>query len=180
MKFLHRVRQEKKARASAYSLVDIGRDTVKAVVVLCKPDTAEVEIIGYGLAETGGHDISGGRLEATAVTSPVNAALTQAEDSTEAVVGHKVVPDDVIFALAGRATVGKLFTIRQTRPKPQEPISAKELAHLRARAERLVRQSLANLPLEGGQWQALTVTDAGIRLDDHLVLEGLGLTGQEI
>src|SRR5574341_860999 len=180
MKFLHRFPEGKKQRPTAYSLVDIGRDTVKAVVALRKPDKAEVEIIGYGLAETGGHDISGGRLEAAAVTVPVNAALTQAEDSTEAVVGHKVVPDDVIFALAGRATVGKLFTVQQTRPKPVEPIRAKELANLRSRAERLVRQSLANLPVEGGQWQALAVTDAGIRLDDHLVLEGLGLTGQEI
>ncbi len=164
----------------AYSLVDIGRDTVKALVVRVAPETAEIEIIGYGRAETGGHDITGGRLEAAAVTAPVNAALTQAEDSTEGVVGRKIVPDDVIFALAGRATVGKLFTVQQTRPKPHEPITPKELAGLRARAERLVRQSLAGLSVEGGQWQALAVTDAGIRLDEHVVLEGLGLTGQEV
>src|SRR5512147_955908 len=98
MKLLHRFPQGTKQRPIAYSLVDIGRDTVKAVVALVKPDAAEVEIIGYGLAETGGHDITGGRLEAAAVTAPVNAALTQAEDSTEAVVGRKIVPDDVIFA----------------------------------------------------------------------------------
>lgn len=180
MKFLRRFPQSKKQRPSAYSLVDLGRDTVKAVVVLRKPGSAEWEIIGSSLAETGGHDITGGRLEAAAVTAPVNTALTQAEDSTEAVVGHKVVPDNVIFALAGRAAVGKLFTIQQTRPKPADPIAAKELAGLRGRAERLVRQNLANLPRGGGQWQALAVTDAGIRLDDHLVLDGLGLTGQEI
>jgi cell division ATPase FtsA len=180
MKFLHRIQSEKKRRAAAYSLVDIGRDTVKAVVAQAKRNTSELEIIGYGLAETGGHDITGGRLEAAAVTAPVNAALTQAEDSTEAIVGHKVVPDEVIFALTGRATAGQLFTVRQTRPKPHEPITAKELATVRARAERLVRQGLTDLPLEGGQWQALAVTDAGMRLDDHLVSEGLGLTGQEI
>jgi cell division ATPase FtsA len=180
MKFLRRFPQGTKQKPTAYSLVDIGRDTVKAVVALVKPDQPEVEIIGYGLAETGGHDITGGRLEAAAVTTPVNAALTQAEDSTEAVVGRKIVPDDVIFALAGRASVGQLFTVQQTRPKPQEPITAKELANLRARAERLVRQNLTHLPVEGGQWQALAVTDAGIRLDEHLVLEGLGLTGQEL
>jgi len=180
MQFLRRFPQRSKHRPTVYSLVDIGRDTVKALVARVAPETGEVEIIGYGLAETGGHDITGGRLEAAAVTAPVNAALTQAEDSTERIVGHKIVPDDVIFALAGRATVGKLFTVQQTRPKPHEPITPKELSGLRARAERLVRQSLASLPVEGGQWQALAVTDAGIRLDEHLVLEGLGLTGQEV
>lgn len=180
MKFLRQFRPAKKQRPAAFSLVDIGRDTVKAIVVLMIPDNAEPQIIGYGLAKTGGHDITGGRLEADAVTGPVNDALIQAEDSTESYIGQKIVPDDVIFALAGRATSGKLFTVRQTRPKPLEPISAKELDNLRTRAERLVRQGLANLPLEGGQWQPLAVTDAGMYLDNHLVLGGLGLTGQDI
>src|SRR5512145_1771012 len=116
MKFLHRFPQGKKRRPLVYSLVDIGRDKVKAVVAQINPETAELQIIGSGLAETGGHDITGGRLEAAAVTAPVNAALTQAEDSTEGIVGRKVVPDDVIFALASRATVGRLFTVEQTRP----------------------------------------------------------------
>ena len=180
MKFLRRFQRRPKQKPNAYSLVDVGRDTVKVAIVLMIPDQAEPQIIGYGQAETGGHDISGGRIEASVVTRPVNAALTQAEDSTESMIGQKIVPDDVIFALAGRATVGKLFTVQHTRPRPSASISPKELKSLRTRAERLVRQGLTDLPLEGGQWQALAVTDAGIRLDDHLVLDGVGLTGQEI
>jgi cell division ATPase FtsA len=180
MKFLHRFRQTKNQKPKAFSLVDIGRDKVKAVVILAIPDNTEPQVIGYGLAETGGHDITGGRLEADAVTGPVNAALTQAEDSTERFIGQKIVPDDVIFALAGRATVGELFTVRQTRPNASEPVSARELDNLRARAERLVRQGLDNLPVEGGQWQALSVTDASTYIDNHLVAGGLGLTGQDM
>ncbi len=149
-------------------------------MVLVIPDNVEPQIIGYGLAETDGHDITGGRLEADAVTAPVNRALTQAEDSTERFIGQKIVPDDVVFALAGRATLGELFTVRQTRAKSSEPIVVKELDQLRARAERLVRQGLADLPVEGGQWQALAVTDAGLYLDRRLVLGGLGLTGRDI
>jgi cell division ATPase FtsA len=180
MKFLRGFRRKKQERPSAYSLIDIGRDTVKSVVILTVPGTPELQVIGWGLARADGHDITGGRIEANAVTASVNAAVTQAEDSTERVIGQKIVPDDAIFVLAGRATIGKLFSVRQTRPRPAEPISARELNTLRVRAERLVRQGLAALPVEGGQWQPLAVTDAGIRLDQHLVLDGLGLTGQDI
>ncbi len=180
MELLPWFRRPESLRPAAYSLVDIGRDTVKAVVVLVIPDNIEPQVIGYGLAETGGHDITGGRLEADAVTRPVNAALVQAEDSTETFIGQKIVPDDVIFALAGRATTGRLFTVRQTRPNPSEVISLKELDNLRARAERLVRQGLASLPVEGGQWQPLALADAGLYIDGRLVLGGEGLTGREV
>jgi cell division ATPase FtsA len=170
----------KKKGPTAYSLVDVGRDTVKAIVVLIIPGQPEPQVVGYGKAETDHRDVTGGRLEADAVTRPVNIALTEAEDSTESVIGHKIVPDDVVFALAGRATLGKLFTVKQSRPKSGTPISARELRNLRSRAEKLVRRDLAETPIEGGQWQPLAVNDAGLRLDNHLVLEGLGLTGQDI
>jgi cell division ATPase FtsA len=180
VKILPRFQQGQKRKPTVYSLVDIGRDTVKAAILQLAPHSSELQVIGYGLAEMGGHDITGGRLEAAAVTAPVNEALTRAEDSTEQATGRKVVPDDVIFALAGRATIGKLFTVQQTRLKPNEPVTAKELAQVRSRAERLVKPGLAALPVEGGQWQALAVTDAGLRLDNRLVMEGVGLTGREI
>jgi cell division ATPase FtsA len=54
------------------------------------------------------------------------------------------------------------------------------LDNLRARAERLVRQGLANLPVEGGQWRALAVTDAGIYVDGRFALGGIGLAGRNI
>ena len=46
--------QPKPQHPAAYSLIDIGRDTVKAVVVLVKPDAPDIEIVGYGLAASGG------------------------------------------------------------------------------------------------------------------------------
>lgn len=180
MELLRRFGWKQEQSPTAYSLIDVGRDSVKAAVALTIPGNLEPQIIGYGQAETGGHDIAGGRLEANAVTRPVNVALTQAEDSTEKYIGQKIVPDDAIFILAGRAAIGKLFTVRQTRPTPSEPILAKELDTLRSRAERLVRQGLTESAPGGGQWQPLAVTDAGTRLDNHLVLDGVGLTGKEL
>lgn len=180
MKFLRQLRQTRTQRPTAYSLVDIGRDSVKAVVILMIPENVEPQIIGYGLAPAGDHDIAGGRLEADAVVGPVNAALVQAEDSTEGYIGQKIVPDDVIFGLAGRASVGQLFTVRQTRLKLAELTTGRELDNLSMRAERLARQGLADLPVEGGQWQPLAVTDAGVYLDGRLVLGGIGLSGSEL
>jgi cell division ATPase FtsA len=180
MNFLRRFYQRRKRQPTAYSLIDIGRDTIKAVVVLLKPETGSLEVVGHGLAETGPSDITGGRLEATAVTSQVNIALTLAEDSTEAVVGHKIVPDDVIFAVAGRATIGKLFTVRQSRPQPGKPISAKELNQLKQRAERNVFQGVSQGDDQKRKWRPLAVNDVGLRLDSHLILNGVGLTGQEL
>ena len=180
MKFLHRFNQQKEEAPAAYSLIDVGRSTVKAVVALMEPSDTEPQIVGYGLAETGGHDVTGGRIEADVITRPVNEALTQAEDSTESYIGRKIVPDDVILCLAGRATIGKLFTVKQSRAKASEPISAKELASLRARGERLVREGLSFSSFEGGQWLPMAVTDAGRYLDGRLVLDGIGLTGSEI
>lgn len=148
--------------------------------MLAIPGHSEPQIVGFGQAETGNRDITGGRLEAGAVMRPVNVALTQAEDSTETFIGRTIVPDHAIFSLAGRASVGRLFTVRQSRPKPNEPISVKELNTLRNRAERMVRQGLSESYFEGGQWQPLAVTDAGLRLDGYPVLDGVGLTGQEI
>ncbi|MCB0190307.1 MAG: hypothetical protein KDJ65_00030 [Anaerolineae bacterium] len=180
MRLLHPFQQTKEQSPTAYSLLDIGRDTVKAAVVLITPEQSPPQVVGYGLADTNGHDITGGRLEAGAVTRPVNEALTQAEDSAEKYVGHKVVPDDVILALAGRATVGQLFTVKRNRAKPNGPISTKELSNLRLRAEKMAHKGLARNAFEGGQWQPLAVTDAGLRLDTHLVLDGVGLTGRTL
>lgn len=180
MRLLYPYQQTKEKGPTAYSLLDIGRDTIKAVVVLVTPKQPEPQAVGYGLVDTGGHDITGGRLEAEAVTGLVNEALVQAEDSAERYIGRKVVPDDVILTLAGRATVGRLFTVKRNRPKPDGLISAKEMANLRLRAEKMARKGLARFTFKGGQWQPLAVTDAGLRLDNHLVLEGVGLVGREL
>jgi cell division ATPase FtsA len=180
MKFFRRFQQTKSQKPTAYSLIDVGRDSVKAAVVLMIPGNQEPQVVGYGRVETGEHDITGGRIEANAVIRPVNQALVQAEDSTERFIGQKIVPDDAVFALAGRAVIGRLFTVKQSRVKPKEPVTVKELNSLRVRAERLVRQGLSDPAFEGGQWQPLAVTDAGTHLDNRLVLGAEGLTGQEI
>lgn len=180
MRFLQRFQRSQTQAPTAYSLIDVGRDTVKTAVLLKIPGTADVQVVGYGTAETGNHDVTGGRNEAEAAVDAVNIALTRAEDSTEQTIGRKIVPDDVIFAVAGRATVGKLVTVRHTRDRASAPVTEKELNKLRLKAERLLPQTLAESAYEGGHWLPLAATDAGLMLDDRYVVGGIGLTGREI
>ncbi len=180
MHVLRRFYQRKPEGPTLYSLVDVGRETVKAAVVQAVSEIQEIEVVGYGVAKMDGRDITGGRLAAAAIVEPVNTALTLAEDSTEKSLGRKVVPDDIIFAMPGQATKGQLFTVNQARPDPSTPVTKKELRQLQTRANRLTHQGLSNLPTEGGQWQPLAVNEAGLRLDNHLVLDGVGLSGKEI
>ncbi|GAB4443685.1 MAG: hypothetical protein Kow0031_25970 [Anaerolineae bacterium] len=180
MRFLQRFQRSQSQAPAAYSLVDVGRDTVKTAVLLKIPGTADLQVVGYGIAETGNHDVTGGRKEAEAVVDAVNIALTRAEDSAEQVIGQKIVPDDVIFAVAGRATVGKLVTVRQTRDRFSAPVTEKELNKLRLKAERLLPQALVESAFEGGQWLPLAATDAGLMLDNRHVVGGIGLPGREM
>ncbi len=180
MRFLQRFQRSQTQAPASYSLVDVGRNTVKAAVLLKIPGTADVQVVGYGIAETGNHDVTGGRKEAEAALDAVNIALTRAEDSAEKYIGQKIVPDDVIFAVAGRATVGKLVTVRHTRDRVSAPVTEKELNRLRLKAERLLPQALAESAFEGGQWLPLAATDAGLMLDNRYVVGGIGLTGREI
>jgi len=180
MIFLHRFQPKQTQNPTAYSLVDVGRETVKAAVALVLPGNQEPQVVGYGLAQTGDHDITGGRNEAEAALNAVNEALTLAEDSAEKYIGQKIVPDNVVFAVAGRAVFGKLFSVEQTRPKASAPIAAKEIKDLRRRAEKLVPAGLTAAAFEGGQWLPLAVTDAGTTLDGRLVRGEVGLTGRRL
>lgn len=163
----------------AYSLLDIGRDTVKAAVVIAEGEV--VQLVGWGCAATGSHDIAGGRLAAAAVHGPVDAALTQAEDQADQVFGQKVVPDHLIMALPGRATFGRIFTVRESRPHPKTPITNREVNSLRRRVEKLVRQEfLKSLPDGTRKWRPMAVSDAGLWLDQQRVTEAIGLSGQDV
>lgn len=178
MNFLNRWHLAYTQKPAAYSLLDIGRDSVKAAVVIC--GNQAIQLVGWGCAASGGHDIAGGRLAAEAVHGPVDAALTQAEDQAEQILGRKVVPDHVIMALPGRATFGRVFTVRESRPASKTPLSSREMKRLRRRAEKLVRHELLkSLPGGGRKWRSMAVSDAGLWLDQQRVTEAIGLSGRE-
>jgi len=167
---------QRQPATKTYSLIDVGQSLVKVAIVLVTPH--EVQWVSHASAVTGGHDIAGGRAEAEAILAAVNVALTQAEDASEAVMGHKIVPDEVIFALPNRATIGQLFIIDQKRLKPHEPISAKELTKLKQTAQRSAEKNWRESLIKEKRWQPVSMTESAWQVDSHLVLQGLGLKGR--
>lgn len=69
------------------SLLDLGLDTVKAVVVEM-PSSGSIRVLGHSLAEAHGKDIAGGRAQAAELADVTNHALQEAEDATEISIGR--------------------------------------------------------------------------------------------
>lgn len=170
--------QAQPAETKYYSLIDLGSDTIKAAVVSAK--NGQIEVLGHSLALSQGHDISGGRAQGAAIAAILNGILQEAEDATVDMAGRKIVPDDALFLLPGKAMVGHCFTIKQRRAKRNEPLTEKEFDLIWERATRLADQQLPELPNVGSDWQPHTVTLSQIRLDDKLVNDPIGLQAETV
>lgn len=160
----------------AFSLIDIGTDTVKAAVVHVEND--QIRVLGHSLAPTEGQLIPRRRSEAAVLAAAVNRALQEAEDATESSEGFKLVPDYAILALPSTHLAGKRFTFQHQRSNPADPVSEREVDQLWDRAMRQVRKALTQLPGAQEGWLPQTVTPAGVWIDDHRVNDPRGLYGR--
>ncbi len=166
------------ARPRHFSLVDFGADTIKAVVV--QRESAGVRVLGYGLAPANGRDLSGGRADTAALAAVADEALTAAEDQTGTAGQGKVVPDDVLFGIPARLSRGECFTVRQARPDPSVPITAREMKAAWERLERLTREQLSARGDNNMTWKPLAISPGASCVDDHYVTDPLGMKGREL
>lgn len=165
-------------KPSNFSLIDLGADTVKAVVV-CRVNTG-ARVLGYGFAPAEGHELGGGRAEVAVLAAATDAALVAAEDQTERSGPGKVVPDEALFCIPARLTRGECLTVRQTRVEPRAPIAPREVKSTWERVERLARE---RLPLMGDgdeSWKPLSITPGAVTVDGHQVTDPVGLKGEEL
>ena len=161
-----------------YSLIDLGADTIKVAVVGVQGDV--VQVLGHSLATTQGRDIAGGRAEGAALAASVNRALQEAEDASEATLGHKTVPDETLFLLPGRTFIGQQFTVNHPRPHSGQTITHKELDNLWERADRLARAELLQLPTVGEDWVIQAVTQTGLKVNHRMTNDPQGLKGETL
>jgi cell division ATPase FtsA len=166
------------ARPRHFSLVDFGADTIKAVVI--QRESTGARVLGYGFAPANGRDLSGGRADTAALAAIVDEALTAAEDQTETAGHGKVVPDDVLFCIPARLSRGECFTVRQARPDPSVPITAREMKAAWERLERLTREQLPARGDDNVTWKPLSITPGASCVDDHYVTDPLGMKGREL
>jgi cell division ATPase FtsA len=165
-------------RPRHFSLVDVGTDTVKTVVV--RRERGGVRVLGYGFASAEGRDLSGGRANVAALAAIADEALVAAEDQTEAAGQVKVVPDEALFCIPARLTRGECFTVRQTRPDMTVPIATRELKGAWERLERLARERLPLMGKDNVTWKPLALTPGVITVDGHHVTDPVGLKGREL
>ena len=162
------------------SVLDIGTEYVKALVVQIESDRAVV--IGEGMDRHSEPPFERGtRAVDLRLERACNEALRQAEDMTESVVDRKVVPDHTLMTLASHLVRQGAFTVRQKRNFPGQAISVRELEQVLSRAERFVLQQLADqLGASKADVSLIGAEVMDIKVGGHSVSDPLGFYGDTL
>jgi len=162
------------------SVLDPGTEYVKALVVQIEGDSAVV--IGEGIDRHGELPFErGSRAVDLRLQRACDAALRQAEDMTEVVVGTKRVPDHLAMTIPSHLIRQGAFTVKQKRNFVGEAISEKELEHALSRAERLVVQQLAGLlGVSRSEVVLIGAEVMDIKVNGHSVSDPLGFYGDTL
>ncbi len=179
-----RKNREENDKPSFRSVIDLGTEYVKALVVEVGEDRAI--IIGQGIALHKGSYASGSAIDSAqqcrdleAVTATCDQALRQAEDMTEEVYGRKVVPDQAVMGVPSPLIRGAAYTVKQQRSSPRRPVSQRELTQLLQRVQRLALQQLS----QEFASQELALVDSSIAeivIDGHRVTDPVGFRGENL
>ncbi len=167
-----------KGQKTDYSVLDLGASAVKALVVRRTED--KVHILGRGRAQHQGGIASDGTIgHLGTLQEACEQALVQAEDATEAITGHKIVPDTAMVAVPTCWLRSALGWGRVLRPHLEESIAAKECEEPIVQAG---QQALQRLEGEtgNGTWVLLDATVASLSIDGHRVTDPVGFRGHSL
>jgi len=179
-----RKNKEANDKPSFRSVIDLGTEYVKALVVEVRDDRAV--IIGQGIARYKGNysaqqcRASDGTIsDLGTATATCDQALRQAEDMTDKVHGRKVVPDQAVMGIPGLLIRGAAYTVKQRRPSPTRPISQRELTQLLQRVQRLALQQLSQ-EFTSRELALVDSSIAEIVIDGHRVTDPVGFRGENL
>jgi len=179
-----RKNKEENDKSSFRSIIDLGTEYVKALVVEVEDDRAI--ILGQGMARHKGSysaqqcRASGGVIsDLETVITTCDQALRQAEDMTEKVYGRKVVPDQVVMGIPSPLIRGAAYTVKQQRSSPTRSVSQRELTQLLQRVQRLALQQLSQ-EFTSRELALIDSSIAEIVIDGHRVTDPVGFRGENL
>lgn len=152
---------------SHYTILDIGTEVIKALVVKREEDRGIV--IGVGKVRQSLSDMQAGAVaDIQAVIENCDRALSEAEDMCETVPGQAVV------GIAGEQVRGFSTTMTVPRPNPQARITQADLAAaLQAVQRRAMREAVRQMS------QDLSVSDVNVKLV-HSVITDVQIDGYAV
>jgi cell division protein FtsA len=173
-----------KERPAYRSILDLGTEQIKALVLELKGDRGFVVGVGRDRLQPTGWT-GGPVVDVQRMARSCDLALRQAEDMAAEICNGHVVPDWAVLGLPNYLTMGEAFTVTHHRPNSGRRISDRELRKVVERAERLAlrqlgrkAESLQSSP--GLKIELLEATVTDIRVDGHSVTNPLGFRGQNL
>jgi len=152
---------------SHYTVLDIGTEVIKALVVKREDDKGIV--IGAGKVRQSLTDMQAGAVaDIQAVIDNCDRALSEAEDMCE------VIPGQAVIGIAGEQVRGFSTTVAQPRPNPQARITQADLAQvLQAVQRRAMREAVRQMSHE------LNVSEVNVKLV-HSVITAVRIDGYAV
>lgn len=160
------------------TILQVDDEYVRALVVEIRPEG--VLIIGAGKERR--IDI-GQPLQASTLAPVCEDALRQAEDMTERVIGHLIVPDIAIVGVPSTHIVGVTSMACVLRPQPEREIGKRELSHLLSRLYHVAEQRAALATASSDSAPSLEVVESRIievQVDGHAVTNPIRFRGNKV
>lgn len=170
--------RRKNASPSHFTVLDIGTEVVKALIIKREDDRGVV--VGVGKVQQSLADMQAGAVaDISAVLENCDRALTEAEDMCE------VIPTQAVIGIAGEQIQGFTSTITVPRKQPQTGITASEVAGalqtLQARALReAVRKMAHTLGVSDVDIKLVNSSIASIAIDGYPVTTPFDFQGRQL
>jgi cell division protein FtsA len=163
---------------SRYTVLDIGTEFIKALIVKREEDKGIV--LGVGRVRQSLTDMqAGGVADIQSVIDNCDRALSEAEDMCE------TIPGQAVIGIAGEQVRGFSTTMTVPRPQPQAPITQPDLAEaLQSVQRRALKEAVRQLSHEMGvaeiNVKLVHSVITSVHVDGHAVTNPLGFQGRAV
>lgn len=167
------------------TLLDLGTEQVKALVVEVRRDECLVVGLGSAPCHQAWSGVDGGVVDISRLRRSCEEALGRAEDMTARCCDRQVVPDRVVIGLPNCLTRAETFAVTHHRSNPSTRVTERELREVAARAQRVAlrrlgrkMQSLQTSRRERARLLEASISD--MQVDGRSVTDPVGFRGEKL